>query len=391
MWPHRGCPNCHLPVIFWFGTVVGEHGAARIRRESRAKRQTSDIPHPAPRILFMSDADINSPVRSPLRRLTGVQIVGTGSYVPEKVVTNEALASLGCDADWIIQRTGIRERRHAPPEISTGDMAVEAAERCIASADIDRARIDLLIVATLSPDYLLPATSSAITDRLKLNCAAMDVSAACAGFMYALITGMQYVSTGCSNTALVIGADTNSRVMNPADKKTYPLFGDGAGAVLITKGSAEQGLLSYTLGADGSGEQLLVRPAGGSRAPLNGCKPGSDWFVKMDGRPVFKWAVRLLDDSSRQVLHAAGYKTSDVGLWIFHQANIRILDAASDALAIDRAKVETHLDRYGNTSAGSVPIALDEALRGGRFKSGDLLLMCGFGGGLSWGTALMRW
>jgi len=323
--------------------------------------------------------------------MTGVQVVGTGSYVPDNVVTNEALASLGCDADWIIQRTGIRERRHAPPEMSTGDMALAAAERCIASADIDRSRIDLLILATLSPDYLLPATAAFVQDRLGLNCAAMDVNAACAGFMYALITGMQFVSTGCSNVALIVGADTNSRVMNPEDKKTFPLFGDGAGAVLLTKGSPEQGLLSYTLGADGSGEQLLVRPNGGSRAPLNGCPPGNDWFVKMDGRPVFKWAVRLLDDSSRQVLDAAGYKTSDVKLWMFHQANIRILDAASDALAIDRTRVETHIDRYGNTSAGSVPIALDESLRAGRFGRGDLLLLCGFGGGLSWGTALMRW
>jgi 3-oxoacyl-[acyl-carrier-protein] synthase-3 len=146
------------------------------------------------------------------------------------------------------------------------------------------------------------------------------------------------------------------------------------------------------LGADGAGEQLLVRPKGGSREPLNGgVGGGAGWFVKMEGAPVFKWAVRLLDDSSRQVLAAAGFKTTDVGLWVFHQANIRILDAASDALAIDRARVETHLDRYGNTSAGSIPIALDEALRGGRFKRGDLLLLCGFGGGLSWGTALLRW
>src|SRR5438874_1983911 len=158
--------------------------------------------------LPMSDADLLTRIRSPLRRLTGVQIVGTGSFVPDKVITNDALASLGCDADWIIQRTGIRERRHAPPGMSTGDMAVAAAERCIKSADIDRAKIDLLIVATLSPDYLLPATSSAIQDRLKLNCAAMDVSAACAGFMYAFVTGMQYVATGCSNAALVVGADT---------------------------------------------------------------------------------------------------------------------------------------------------------------------------------------
>jgi 3-oxoacyl-[acyl-carrier-protein] synthase-3 len=335
---------------------------------------------------------LQSPTRSPLRRLTGVQIVGTGSFVPENIVTNEALASLGCDADWIIQRTGIRERRHAPPEMSTSDMAVAAAERCIESADIDPRQIDLVVLATLSPDYLLPATATAVQDRLGLNCAAMDLSAACAGFMYALVTGMQFVATGSSKIALVIGADTNSRVMNPEDKKTFPLFGDGAGAVLLAKGSEKQGLLSYTLGADGSGEQLLIRPAGGSRTPLNGkAAARSDWFVQMDGRPVFKWAVRLLEDSSQQVLQAAGYKTSDVALWLLHQANIRILEAAVDALAIARTKVETHLDRYGNTSAGSVPIALDETLRAGRFGRDDLLLMCGFGGGLSWGTALMRW
>jgi 3-oxoacyl-[acyl-carrier-protein] synthase-3 len=320
-----------------------------------------------------------------------VQIVGTGSFVPDQIVTNEALASLGCDADWIIQRTGIRERRHAPPQISTSDMAIAAAERCIKAAGVDRSEIDLVVLATLSPDYLLPATATAVQDHLGLNCAAMDLSAACAGFMYALVTGMQFVATGSSKMALVIGADTNSRVMDPADKKTFPLFGDGAGAVLVTKGSADQGLVSYTLGADGSGTQLLIRPAGGSRVPLNGRGIDADWFVKMDGRPVFKWAVRLLEDSSQQVLQAAGLKTSDVDLWLFHQANIRILDAAADALAIDRSKIETHIDRYGNTSAGSVPIALDEALRASRFGRDDLLLLCGFGGGLSWGTALMRW
>jgi 3-oxoacyl-[acyl-carrier-protein] synthase-3 len=340
----------------------------------------------------MSDAELLSPTRSPLRRLTGVKIVGTGSFVPDNVVTNDALASLGCDAEWIIQRTGIRERRHCPAEMSTSDMAVEAAERAIAAAGIDRNEIDLVVLATLSPDYLLPATATAVQARLKLNCAAMDLSAACAGFMYAIVTGMQFVATGTSKYALVIGADTNSRVMNPADKKTYPLFGDGAGAVILTAGSSEQGLISYTLGADGLGEQLLIRPYGGSRAPINGKTGGdSDLYVRMDGRPVFKWAVRLLDDSVRQVLDAANCKVSDVKLWLLHQANIRILDAAAEALSIDRSKIETHIDRYGNTSAGSVPIALDEALRAGRIGRGDLLLMCGFGGGLSWGTALVRW
>jgi 3-oxoacyl-[acyl-carrier-protein] synthase III len=330
--------------------------------------------------------------RSPLRRLTGLQVVGTGSYVPDNVVTNEMLASLGCDADWIIQRTGIRERRHAPPSTSTSDMAVAAGERCLQSAGVDRSEIDLLLVATLSPDYLLPATATAVQDRLGLNCAAMDLSAACAGFMYAFVTGAQFIAAGTSKYALVIGADTNSRVMNPDDKKTYPLFGDGAGAVLLTKGGEDQGLLSYTLGADGAGTELLIRPAGGSKIPYAATTTvGTDWFVKMDGRPVFKWAVRLLEDSSRQVLAAAGYETSDVDLWLLHQANIRILDAATDALGIDRKKVVTHLDRYGNTSAGSVPIALDESLRSERFARGDLLLLSGFGGGLSWGTALVRW
>src|SRR4029079_16353678 len=237
-----------------------------------------------------SPAVPSTTVQAPLRRLTGVQIIGTGSFVPDNVVTNDDLASLGCDADWIIQRTGIRERRHALPEMSTSDMAVSAAERCIKSSGIDRSKIDLLVHATLSPDYLLPATATAIQDRLGLNCAAMDVSAACAGFMYALVTGMQFVATGCSNTALVVGADTNSCVMNPDDKKTFPLFGDGAGAVLITKGSPEQGLLSYMLGADGAGEQLLVRLKGGARQPLNGgVGGGAGWFVKMEGAPVFKW------------------------------------------------------------------------------------------------------
>jgi 3-oxoacyl-[acyl-carrier-protein] synthase III len=340
----------------------------------------------------MSDVTQIALHRSPLRKLTGVQIVGTGSFLPDNIVTNEALASLGCDAEWIIQRTGIRERRHAPPEMTTSDMAVGAAERCLATGDVPRGEIDLLVLGTLSPDYLLPATAATVQNRLGLNCAAMDVSAACAGFMYALVTGMQYVATGCSKYALVIGADTNSRVMNPEDKKTYPLFGDGAGAVIVTKGNAEQGLLAYTLGADGSGDELLVRPGGGAKAPFQlSTTDVSSWFVRMEGRPVFKWAVRLLEDSSQQVLKAAGFTIADVDLWLWHQANVRILDAAADALKIDRDKIVTHLDRYGNTSAGSVPIAIDESLRAGRFGPGDLVLMCGYGGGLSWGTALMRW
>jgi len=210
--------------------------------------------------------------------------------------------------------------------------------------------------------------------------------------MYALVTGMQYVATGCSSYALVIGSDTNSRIMNPSDKKTFPLFGDGAGAVLITKGNDQQGLVAYTLGADGSGTQLLVRPTGGTRQPFQLADAAKEsWYMKMDGRPVFKWAVRMLKNSSEQILATAGLSKDDVDMWLFHQANVRILDAASDSMGLDRDKVVMNLDRYGNTSSGSVPLALDEAFRADRIHRGDLLLLCGFGGGLSWGTGLLRW
>jgi 3-oxoacyl-[acyl-carrier-protein] synthase III len=330
--------------------------------------------------------------RGGVRRLTGVQVVGTGSYLPDKVVTNEDLAALGCDADWIVQRTGIRERRHAPPEIATSDMAVEAGKRAIEAAGINPDQIDLLLLGTLSPDHLLPATACTVQDRLGLTCAAMDIGAACAGFLYSMITGMQYIATGCSDMALVIGADVNSRVMDPRDKKTYPLFGDGAGAVLLKKGSPEQGMLAYTLGADGSGMELLYRPMGGSRIPF-GPEGIEDKLhcVRMDGRPVFKWAIRLLEETSNAVLAESKLSRDDVDLWLLHQANTRIIDAAVEAMNIDRSKVVIHLDRYGNTSAGSVPIAMDESFREGRIERGTTILMSGFGAGLSWGTAVFRW
>ncbi|MEX0937155.1 MAG: beta-ketoacyl-ACP synthase III [Pirellulales bacterium] len=330
--------------------------------------------------------------RGLLRRLTGVQIVGTGSYVPEQVVRNEDLAALGYDADWIIQRTGIRERRHAPKEMATSDMAIAAARRCMEQAAASPADIDLVLLATLSPDHLLPASACVVQDRLGLNCPAADIQAACAGFLYALITGMQYVATGCSNLALVIGADTNSRVMNPADKKTYPLFGDGAGAVLLARGEDDQGMVSYTLGADGSGLDLLYRPTGGSRMPYDRTVTDqASHFVLMDGRPVFKWAIRLLEDTVRDVLEAAGQSVDDVDLWVLHQANLRIIEAAMQNIGIRRDRVAIHLDRYGNTSAGSVPIALDESARAGQIQRGSTILMSGFGAGLSWGTAVFRW
>ncbi|MEQ8212096.1 MAG: beta-ketoacyl-ACP synthase III [Lacipirellulaceae bacterium] len=329
---------------------------------------------------------------APLRSLMGVRIVGTGSFVPDNVVTNDDLARLGCDAEWIIQRTGIRERRHAPADMSTGDMALEAAKRCLEAAAVDPAEVDLLTLGTFTPDRLAPATATTLQDRLGLNCAAMDVSAACAGFTYSLITAMQFIATGCSKYALVIGADTNSRIVDPEDKKIYPIFGDGAGAVLLTKGSAEQGALSYTLGSDGSGTELLYRPQGGSKQPCTiGVPPDNNHYLQMNGRPVFKWAVRLVEENVKQVLDHAGLASTEIGCYLFHQANERILDAAVQALGIDRERVVKHIDRYGNTSAASIPLALDETLRAGGIKSGDSILMSGFGAGLAWGTIAWRW
>lgn len=340
--------------------------------------------------------------RGPLFRLMGVRIAGTGSCVAEKVVTNEDLAELGCDPEWIIKRTGIRERRHAPEGVATSDLAIVAAERALATAmdneGIDPADIDLLVLGTFTPDRLLPQTATLVQDRLGLNCPAMDLVAACAGFMYALVTGAQYIATGSARNVLVIGADTNTRVLNTDDKKTFPLFGDGAGAVVLSRGSEEQGMLAATLGADGSGTDLLTRRMGGTEQPFNlngaaapdeaGCLP---WLMEMDGRPVFKWAVRLLEDTFDHVLTAADRDKEAVKLWLLHQANARILDAATDSMGVPRERVVKHLDRYGNTSAGSIPIALDESYRNGLVESGDELLMCGFGAGLSWGTALWKW
>ena len=203
--------------------------------------------------------------REPLQTLTGLQVLGIGSHLPEEVVTNEDLAGLGCDAEWILQRTGIRERRHAPPHVSTGDLAYHAARRCIEQSDVDPRDIDLLILATTTPDHSVPSTASELQQRLDLTCAAMDLNAACSGFMYALITAMQFLKCGSSQRALVIGSDTFSRMINPTDKKIYPLFGDGAGAVLLGRGNPSQGLLSYCLGSDGSGVDLLCVHAGGSR------------------------------------------------------------------------------------------------------------------------------
>jgi 3-oxoacyl-[acyl-carrier-protein] synthase-3 len=322
----------------------------------------------------------------------GVQVVGIGSSIPENAIRNEDLAALGYDAEWIVQRTGILERRHAEPGVATGDLAVEAARRCIETAGVDPRQIDLVLLGTLTPDMLLPATACLVQDRLGLSAPAMDIQAACASFVFALITGMQFVAAGSSRLALIVGADCNSRIVDPADQHTFPLFGDGAGAVLLAPGRADQGLLAYALGSDGSGADLLCRPMGGSREPFDRTVENDGrHFVQMEGRPIFKWAIRLLRETISETLREADMTLDDVDLIIFHQANMRIISAAQEDLGIDPQKVFNNLERYGNTSSASIPLALDEAFREGRIHAGSHILFSGFGAGLAWGTVLMRW
>ncbi|MBX7165759.1 MAG: ketoacyl-ACP synthase III [Pirellulales bacterium] len=328
-----------------------------------------------------------------MRRLMGFRIVSTGSYVPERVVTNEELAqTFGYDADWIVQRTGIVTRHLAAPDEATSDLALRAAQRAIERAGVQAEDIDLLVLATATPDTSGTSSAALVQDRLGLGCQAFDVTAACAGFMYALTTAAQYVVTGCSKLALVIGADTMSRVCNPADQRSAPLFGDGAGAVLLSAGTPQQGFESYALGSDGSGSGYLHRPMGGSRMPIDPNRLGEGLqYMQMDGRAVFKWAIQLLSYNIPAVLEHAGCAVSDMDLFVLHQANERIISAAAENLGLPPERIFMNVQRVGNTTAGSVPLALDEAIAAGRVRPGNRVLLSAFGAGLAWGTAVLRW
>ena len=328
-----------------------------------------------------------------VQRLTGFGIRSIGSYVPSRIVTNEELeAKYGFEPGWIERRTGIKQRRFAADTESTSDLAVEAARRAIAAAQVSASDIDLLIVGTFSPDFTCPSTACLVQDKLQLDVPAMDLQAACSGFMYAMVTGAQFVATGNSRLALVIGADVNSRIVQQENQQVAPLFGDGAGAVLLEAGASDQGLVCYQLGADGAGGGMLDRPAGGVTLPLTPeLVAAGEHYLKMDGRNVFKWAIEAVTHSIQTVLKNAGVTSEDVSLFVLHQANIRIIDHAMKVLNIPPFKVYNNLDRVGNTSAASIPLALDEAHREGRIRRGDLVVMCGFGAGLTWGTSLFRW
>jgi 3-oxoacyl-[acyl-carrier-protein] synthase-3 len=321
-----------------------------------------------------------------------VAISGVGMAVPAQRVTNDDLARrVDTNDAWIVERTGIRERRWAAEGETTASLAIEAGAAAIKSADLSPSDIGGCIVATCSPEQPIPPTAAFVQDGLGLHCGAFDVDAACSGFVYALVTGASLVASGAMSSVLVIGSETLSRMADPDDRSTCVLFGDGAGAVVLVP-SDRPHLLSWDLGSDGSGTGLLGVPAGGSRCPTTpeSVDAGLHW-LRMEGKEVYRRAVRSMVESSQTTLEAAGMTVDDVDLFIAHQANARIIEAATSRLGLDASRNFMNIDRYGNTSAASIPIALAEAAEAGRLADGDLVLMSGFGAGLSWASALIRW
>jgi 3-oxoacyl-[acyl-carrier-protein] synthase-3 len=316
-----------------------------------------------------------------------VSITGLGCKVPDRVVTNDELAEhVETSNEWIMERTGIRERRMATQEEALSDIALPACRDALAQAGVEGKDIDLIIVATVTPDMMFPSTGAILADKLgATDAAAYDLSAGCTGFMYALAQGYGMLAGGLSQRALVVGGDLLSKILDWEDRSTLVLFGDGAGAVVLEVG-AEKGFIGFELGADGAGGASLWLPGSGSR---HFDDPGG--YVKMNGREVFKFATRVLVQSAQDLLDRCGMTIEDVDLYIPHQANVRIIDHATRKLGVPSERVVINVDRYGNTSSGSIPLALADAASDGRLKPGQLVLMTGMGAGLTWGSALMRW
>ena len=316
-----------------------------------------------------------------------VSITGLGCRVPERVVTNDELSNYVDTSDeWIRERTGIRERRIAAEEEALSDLALPAAQEALEQAGIEGRDIDLLIVATVTPDMAFPSTAALLADSLGAREAgAYDLSAGCTGFMYALAQAYGMVAAGLARRALVVGGDVLSRILDWSDRSTLVLFGDGAGAVVL-EATPERGFLGFELGADGAGGASLWLPGSGSRV-----FDDPEKYVKMNGREVFKFATRVLVQSAEAVLDRCGVTVEDVDVYVPHQANVRIIDHATRKLGVPSERVVINVDRYGNTSSGSIPLALADAQADGRLRAGSLVLMTGMGAGLTWGSALMRW
>ncbi len=322
-----------------------------------------------------------------------ISITGLGCHVPERVVTNDDLAQLVDTSDeWIRTRTGIRERRFAAPEEALSDLALPAARAALEQAGVRGRDLDLIIVATVTPDMAFPSTAAILADQLgAADAAAYDLSAGCTGFMYALAQAFGMVSSGLVQRSLVVGGDVLSKLMNFADRSTCVLFGDGAGAVVIER-VPERGFLAFELGADGAGGIDLQLPAGGSRNPTTAeTVARGQHYVQMNGRQVFKFATRVLVSSAKSILARSGLSVEDVDVYVPHQANVRIIDHAVAKLGIPEDRVVVNVDRYGNTSSASIPLALGEAVAEGRVHAGDTVLMTGMGAGLTWGSAIVRW
>jgi 3-oxoacyl-[acyl-carrier-protein] synthase-3 len=325
-------------------------------------------------------------------RLADATIVGHGVAIPEGRLTNQDLEARVDTSDaWIVERTGIRERRIAGPDESTATLATTAAAAAIKSAGLTPTEIDLMILATASPEQPLPHTGAFVGDRLGLRCGSFDLGAACAGFVYELIVGASMLTTGCRNV-LIVGAETVSRLMDPTDRGTSILFGDGAGAAVIVPADGDEGLLAWDLGCDGSAAHLLEITAGGSRLPASvETVEGRKHYMTMAGQEVFRRAVRVVVDSAVTTLDRAGVTAADIDWFVPHQANIRIIESAGNRLGIPQDRTVVNIERYGNTSSASIPLALFEAVDDGRVKAGDLVLLSGFGAGMTWASALMRW
>lgn len=320
-------------------------------------------------------------------------ITGIGSYLPEKIMTNFDMEKIVDTTDeWIRTRTGIQERRIAADDETTSDLALKAAERAMNDAEINPEELDLIICATVTPDFLFPATACLIQDRLGAkNAAAFDLEAGCSGFVYGLCVATQFIQNGFYQKVLIIGAETLSKITNWKDRSTCVLFGDGAGAVIVERVS-EGGILGMNLGSQGAGGKFLDMPAGGSSRPASVTSVEEDLhYIRMDGNQVYRFAVKIMGKAAINALNDAGIGPEDVDFMIPHQANTRIIDAAAKRLNLPPEKVFINLPKYGNTSSASIPIALDEALKEGLIKKGDKIVMVGFGAGLTWAAAAIQW
>jgi 3-oxoacyl-[acyl-carrier-protein] synthase-3 len=327
------------------------------------------------------------------KSLRSSRIVGCGRYCPERVLKNSDLAEMVDTSDeWITTRTGIRERRIAADDEACSDLAIRAAREALEMAGVEPRDLDAIVMATVTGDMRFPATATLLQDRLGArDAAAFDLAAACSGFIYAMNTSHALIASGQMDRVLVIGVEVLSKFVDWEDRATCVLFGDGAGAAVLEPCDAGDGILSTYMKSDGSLAELLCIPGGGSRSPLSETSYlEGDQYIKMKGDGVFKYAVRAMTDAAHKVIEEAGASINDVALIVPHQANVRIIDAVVDRLGVESERVVMNLDRYGNTSSASIPIAFDEAVREGRVHPGDLVVFVGFGGGFTWGSLIFR-